>query len=65
MKDGSTPSEIENVIMFKKLEKDLSEKFATYYNKIGKKDYTYSVKEEIKKIEAMTAEEFETYMQRL
>ena len=43
LEDG-TPSEIQNKRILKRLENDLKDKLTTYYNNIGKQNYTFSVK---------------------
>lgn len=64
-KADQTPSEAENLLIMEQLENSLKEKLIKYYEKIGKKNYTISVKEEVKKIEQMTTEEFEEFMKTL
>lgn len=64
-KPDQTPSEAENLLIMEQLENSLKEKLIKYYEKIGKKNYTISVKEEVKKIEQMTTEEFEEFMKTL
>lgn len=51
--------------MVKNLEKDLSEKLTKYYESLGKKQYTFSVKEEINKVELMTEQEFEAFIKQI
>ena len=40
------------------MEDSLKEKLNKYYESIGKKNYTFSVKEEVVKISTMTEQEF-------
>lgn len=51
IKSNVTDTEEENMEMLSTLEDTLRQKIDHYYNRIGKKNYTFSVKEEIKKIE--------------
>lgn len=57
--EEKTPTEMENELIMKEMDKLLKDKLDKYYQNMGKENYTFSVKEEVMKISEMKPKDFD------